>query len=56
MQLIIIEYANQMIRINIHAYAEDNYFFASIDAWVRQTSRMSCDPGAPGIMSMTILM
>ena len=48
-------YVNQTIRVNINIYANDNYFFASSDACVRQTSRMSCDAGAPGIMSLTML-
>ena len=48
-------YVNQTIRVIINIYANDNYFFASSDACVRQTSRISCDAGAPGIMSLTML-
>ena len=49
-------YVNQTIRVNINIYANNNYFFASSDACVRQTLRMSCDAGAPGIMYLTITM
>ncbi len=44
-----------MVRVSINTYANDNIFFASSDACVRQTSGTSCNAGAPGIMSLTIL-
>ena len=48
-------YVNQTARVNINTYANDNYYFASSDACVRQTLRTSYDAGAPGMTSLTML-